>query len=104
MRLSGEKARDSRHKDIFRENSRVWSRWRVAESSISALIPYLGLVAMNLLHCDHTASSMSKRDIAAAVFESHNDGIPWTTLTKGLACDSYNFCTIDSLGVSTSAE
>ena len=59
---------------------------------------------MNLLHGDHIACQIIERDVAAAIFGSHNAGTPCTTLTKGRECDLYNFCTIDSLGVSTSAE
>ena len=104
MRLRGEKARASGLGDISRENSRLWSRWRVAESSISTLMASHGLIAMSLLHGDHTADMISKWDVVAAVLGSHNAGTPCTTLTKGCTCDLYSPCTIDCLGVNTSAE
>ena len=43
---------------------------------------------MNLLHDDHIANPISKGQTAAAVFEPHDSGIPWTNLVKGRACDS----------------
>ena len=84
VRLSGEKTSDlgsiSPSPD---EKLKLWSRWRVAESSTSTVTESPGLTAMNLLHGDHTANPISKGQNAAAVFESHDSGIPWTTLVKG---------------------
>ena len=59
---------------------------------------------MNLLHDDHTACGKPRGVVAVASLGSHNAGTPCTTLTKGCACDSYSFRTIDSLGVTTRAE
>ena len=57
---------------------------------------------MSLLHGDQITSLAL--DFAVAIFESHDDSTPFTTLTKGWACDLYSFCTMDSFGVNTSAE
>ena len=62
------------------------------------------VIAMNLLHGDHTADSILEEHVVAAVFASHETGSSCTTLVKGRACDSYSFRTIDFLGETTSAE
>jgi len=59
---------------------------------------------MNLLHGDHTASSIAEGRVVAAIFVSHDVGSPCTTLVKGWACDSYSFRTIDFWGANASAE
>ena len=105
MRPSGEKARAIEGGATPRENPRFWSRWRVAESSISTPPVRPGQVAMKPLHGDHAAWTNPRVDaVAAALLKPHDSGTPRTTLTNGWACDLYSFCTIDSLGVSTSAE
>ena len=64
----------------------------------------LQVMAMSLLHGDHTASSIAEGRVATAAFLFHDVGSPWTILVKGWVCDSYNFRTIDSWGVTKSAE
>jgi len=59
---------------------------------------------MNLLHGDHTASSIAEGRVVAAVFVSHDIGSPWTTLVEGWVYDSYSFRTIEFLGTNASAE
>ena len=63
-----------------------------------------GLIAMNLLHGDHTTAPIEKGNFVAAIFESHDSDIPRTILAKGWECDSYSFRTIEVLGVNTNAE
>ena len=104
IRLSGEKTSESGLAGELGGELKLWNRWRVAESSTSTLMEYSGLTAMNLLQGDHTANLIPKGQTAAAVFESHDSGIPCTTLTKGRACDSWSFRIIDVFGVNASAE
>jgi len=59
---------------------------------------------MNLLHGDHTATSIAEGRVATAVFLSHEIGSPCTAFVKGWMCDSYSFRTIDSWGATKSAE
>ena len=89
---------------IPRGDSRVWSRWRVAESSISTLIMSCAPIAMKLLHGDHTTGPILKGNDVAAMSGSHVIGTPHTTRVKGWAYDSYSFRIVDVFGDSTSAE
>ena len=85
MRPSGEKPRVEEYTGISSGKVRLWSLWRVAESSISTLFSAGEPIAMDLLHGDHEVTIVGERDVAAAVFGSHNAGTPCTTLTKGCA-------------------
>ena len=51
--ISGEKMRWVGLMCVTLEDSRVWSRWRVAESKISTLVMPRAPIAMNFLHGDH---------------------------------------------------
>ena len=84
-------------------NSKVWSCWKVTESSTFTVVPPK-LIAMNPPHGDHTAEIIGKVYVAAVVFGSHDIGAPCTTLAKEWACDSYSFRMIDFFGANTSAE
>ena len=95
-RASGEK---TSHRVSPDGGSRMLSRPRVTGSRIS--IVALGLpqtIAMNLLHGDHTATSIAEGNFIAAMLGSHEFGSPCTILAKGRACCSYIARTIEVLG------
>ena len=104
MRLSGEKTSTLNAMGMPCGDSRVWSRLRVAGSSISTVLAPLQVIAMNLLHGDHATLSTTEGCVVATVLAFHDIGPPPTILTKGWACDSYSFRTIEFFGATTSAE
>ncbi|KAF9791908.1 hypothetical protein BJ322DRAFT_1215246 [Thelephora terrestris] len=74
---------------------------RVTASRIS-IPPYDTLAtAMNLLHGDQAVTQILLACLKVVAFESHVVGIPYTSLTKGLAYGSY---TMDVLGDNGTAE
>ena len=98
-RLSGEKLS---HR-VFPGRSKVRSRTRVTPSRISIVPDWA--TAMNLLHGDHTAVSLPQsrwRTVVTA--DSHEIGIPRTTLAKGREYGLYSLYTIDIRGDRGSAE
>ena len=104
IRPSGEKISALYPVDMSWKDSKVWSRWRVAESSTSTTDVPFQVIAMNLLHGDHTTDWNQEGRAAAAELGSHDIGAPYTSRMKGWACDSYSFRTIESFGATTSAE
>jgi len=104
IQLSGEKTSALSFVGMSCGGSKVWSFWRVVESSTSTTLVFQQVIAINLLHGDHVASWIPEERVAAAMFVSHDNGTPHTTLVRGWACDSYSFLTIDSFGATRSAE
>ena len=102
--VSGEKMSRIGASLTLHGNGRVRSRWRVAELSISTLAAFQPLIAMSLLHGDHTTDVIPKGNDVAAMFRSHDIDTPRTTRVKGWAYDPYSFRMIDVSGASTIAE
>ena len=104
IRLSGEKMSPPYTVGKPCGNSRICSRWRVAGSSISTVLPLSQVIAMNLSHGDQTTSSSSMGRVVVAVLASHSIGLPRMIRMKGWVCDSNSFRTIEFSGANTSAE
>ena len=84
---------------------RIVSCPRVTASRISIVALNLPqAIAMNLLHGDHTAMSITEGNFMVAIVGSHDTGTPCTILTKGCADRSYNLSTVDAWGDSGRAE